>query len=170
MWKYALQLTCEISYLKIFPGVIYPDPLGGGGDSLSPSARSKTVRSSALRPQLCSHTWASPLLAPNSVAPEPPLVMKISGNFPSLTAADGKLTIYNQGLNCQKISGGIDICLFIVTVITHRQFSIINNGGGLKLTPRGIPGHLVGGGLSKQLGGGSTPQPPPPGNSNTVYN
>jgi hypothetical protein len=38
-----------------------------------------------------------------------------------------------QGLNCQKISGGggVDICLFIVIVITHRRFSIINNGGGV---------------------------------------
>jgi hypothetical protein len=61
-----------------------------------------------------------------------------------------------QGLNCQKISGGVDICLFIV--ITHRQFSIINNGGGLKLTPRGIPGHLVWG--VKQTTGGFNPPNP----------
>jgi hypothetical protein len=66
---------------------------------------------------------------------------------------------FGQGLNCQKISGRVDICLFIVIVITHRRLSIINNGGGLKLTPQGIPGHLVWGGLSKQLGG-STPNPP----------
>jgi hypothetical protein len=73
-----------------------------------------------------------------------------------------------QGLNCQKISGGVDNCLFIVIVITHRQFSIINNGGGLKLTPPGYPrAYLVWeGGLSKQLGG-STPNPP--GNSNTKH-
>jgi hypothetical protein len=75
------------------------------------------------------------------------------------------ITLFRQGLNCQKISG-VDICLFIVIVITHRRFSIINNGGGLKLTPHGITGHLFLGGLSKQLGG-STPQPP--GNSNTVF-
>jgi hypothetical protein len=52
-----------------------------------------------------------------------------------------------QGLNCQKISGGVDICLFIVIVITHRRFSIINNGGGVETDPpQGIPGHLVWGG------------------------
>jgi hypothetical protein len=71
-----------------------------------------------------------------------------------------------QGLNCQKISGGgVDICLFIVIVITHRQFSIINNGGGLRLTPPGYPraSCLGGGGLSKQLGGFN-----PPNNSNTA--
>jgi hypothetical protein len=62
------------------------------------------------------------------------------------------------GFELSKNKWGVDICLFIVTVITHRQFSIINNGGGLKLTPRGIPGHLVwGGGLSKQLGGSIPP-------------
>jgi hypothetical protein len=50
---------------------------------------------------------------------------------------------YAQGLNCQKISGGLTICLFIVIDITYRRFSIINNGGGLKLNPQGI---LFGGG------------------------
>jgi hypothetical protein len=66
-------------------------------------------------------------------------------------------------LSKNKWGGGVDICLFIVTVITHRQFSIINNGGGgLKLTPRGIPGHLVwGGGVEQTTGGGSTPPTPP---------
>jgi hypothetical protein len=53
---------------------------------------------------------------------------------------------------------GVDICLFIVIVITHRRFSIINNGGVLKLTPQGIPGHLVWG--VKQTTGGFNPQPP----------
>jgi hypothetical protein len=64
-----------------------------------------------------------------------------------------------QGLNCQKISG-VDICLFIVIVITHRQFSIINNGGGIETDP---PGYHVWG--VKQTTGGFNPQPP--GNSNT---
>jgi hypothetical protein len=49
---------------------------------------------------------------------------------------------------------GVDICLFIV--IPHRRFSITDNGGGLKLTPRvsclGV----------RQTTGGSTS-----GNSNT---
>jgi hypothetical protein len=58
-----------------------------------------------------------------------------------------------QGLNFQKISGGVDICLFIVIAITHGRFSIINNGGGLKLTPQGI----MFGGLGKQLGGFNPP-------------
>jgi hypothetical protein len=44
------------------------------------------------------------------------------------------------------------MCLFIVIVITHRLFSIINNGGVVEADPQGIPGHLVWG-LSKQLGG-----------------
>jgi hypothetical protein len=57
--------------------------------------------------------------------------------------------------------GGVDICLFIVIVITHRQFSIINNGGGLKLTPPGYPRASFLGGLSKQLGGGFNPPNPP---------
>jgi hypothetical protein len=70
-----------------------------------------------------------------------------------------------QGLNCQKISGGVDICLFIVIAITHRRFSIINNGGGLKLTPPGYPRASCLGGLGKQLGGFNPPNPP--GNSNT---
>jgi hypothetical protein len=56
-------------------------------------------------------------------------------------------------------------CSLIVIVITHRRFSIINNGGGLKLTPRISQGILFGGGEVKQTTGGSTPQPP--GNSNT---
>jgi hypothetical protein len=46
---------------------------------------------------------------------------------------------YCQGLNCQKISGGVDICLFIVIFITHRRFSIINNGGGVETDPLGYP-------------------------------
>jgi hypothetical protein len=59
------------------------------------------------------------------------------------------------------------ICLFIVIVITHRRFSIISNSGGLKLTPQGIPGHLVwGGGVSKQLEGFN---PQHAGNLNTDY-
>jgi hypothetical protein len=67
---------------------------------------------------------------------------------------------YIQGLNCQKISWGVDICLFIVIVITHRRLSIINNGGaGLKLTPPGYPRASCLRRLSKQLGC-STPQPP----------
>jgi hypothetical protein len=76
---------------------------------------------------------------------------------------------HNQGLNCQKISGGgVHICLFIVIVITHRQFSIINNvGGGWKLTPQGIPGRLVWGGVKQTTGGFN---PPNPGNSNTDHN
>jgi hypothetical protein len=60
---------------------------------------------------------------------------------------------------------GGDICLFIVIVITHRRFSMINNGGGLKLTPPRVSQGILFGGLSKQLGG-STPNPP--GNSNTA--
>jgi hypothetical protein len=67
--------------------------------------------------------------------------------------------ILSHGLNCQEISGGgVDICLFIV--ITHRQFNIINNGGGLKLTPppRVSQGILFGG--VKQTTGGSPPNTP----------
>jgi hypothetical protein len=62
---------------------------------------------------------------------------------------------------------GVDICLFIVIIITHGRFSIINNGGGVETDPppQGIPGHLVWG--VKQTTGGFNP-PPPPGNSNTA--
>jgi hypothetical protein len=71
------------------------------------------------------------------------------------------LATATQGLNCQKISGGVDICLFIVTVITHRQFSIINNGGGgVETDPPGYPRGILFGGLSKQLGGFNPPTPP----------
>jgi hypothetical protein len=49
----------------------------------------------------------------------------------------------------------VDICLLIVIIITHRRLSIINNGGGLKLTPQGIPGHLVWG--VEQTSGGFNP-------------
>jgi hypothetical protein len=79
--------------------------------------------------------------------------------------------LYNvrcPGFELSKNKWGVDICLLIVIVITHRQFSIINNGGGggLKLTPRGIPGHLVWGGVEQTTGG---VQPPtPPGNLNTA--
>jgi hypothetical protein len=62
---------------------------------------------------------------------------KIAVHIRRDTLAISRLYI-GQGLNCQKISGEVDICLFIVIVITHRRFSIINNGGGLKLTPQGI--------------------------------
>jgi hypothetical protein len=58
------------------------------------------------------------------------------------------------GFELSKNKWGVDISLFIV--ITHRRFSIINNGGGLKLTPQVSQGILFGG-LSKQLGG-STPR------------
>jgi hypothetical protein len=49
----------------------------------------------------------------------------------------------SPGFELSKNKWGVDICLFIVIVITHRRFSIINNGGGLELTPQGIPGHLA---------------------------
>jgi hypothetical protein len=65
----------------------------------------------------------------------------------------------NTGFELSKNKWGVDICLFIIIVITHRRLSIIKNGGGLKLIPQGIPGHLVGE-LSKQVGG-STPNRPP---------
>jgi hypothetical protein len=66
----------------------------------------------------------------------------------------------HPGFELSKNKWGVDICLFIVTVITHRQFSIINNGGGLKLTPpRGIPGHLVWG-VEQTTGGVQPPTPP----------
>jgi hypothetical protein len=68
-------------------------------------------------------------------------------------------TAFTAGFELSKNKRGVDICLFIVIVITHRRFSIINNGGGLKLTPQGIPGHLVWG--VKQTTGGSTPPTPP---------
>jgi hypothetical protein len=42
----------------------------------------------------------------------------------------------------------------------------LTTAGGLKLTPQGIPGHLVWG--VKQTTGGFNPQPP--GNSNTGFN
>jgi hypothetical protein len=64
-----------------------------------------------------------------------------------------------QCLNCKKNKCGVDNFTawhFIVIVITHRRFSIINNGEGIETDP---PGYLVwGGGLSKQLG--VQPQPP----------
>jgi hypothetical protein len=66
-------------------------------------------------------------------------------------------SLLGAGFELSKNKWGVNICLFIVIVITHRRLSIINNGGGLKLTPQGIPGHLVWG-LSKQLG----VQPPNP--------
>jgi hypothetical protein len=57
------------------------------------------------------------------------------------------LNAVTAGFELSKNKWGVDICLFIVIVITHRRLSIINNGGGgLKLTPQGIPGHLVWGG------------------------
>jgi hypothetical protein len=66
------------------------------------------------------------------------------------------------GFELSKISGGVDICLFIVTVITHRQFSIINNGGGLKLTPPGYPrASCLGGGVEQTTGGGGSTPPTP---------
>jgi hypothetical protein len=61
-------------------------------------------------------------------------------------------------LSKSKWGGGVDICLLIVIVITHRRFSIINNGGRLKLTPR-VYQSILFGGLSKQLGG-SIPNAP----------
>jgi hypothetical protein len=54
-------------------------------------------------------------------------------------------------------SGGVDICLFIV--ITHRRFSIINNGRGVETDPPGYPGASCwgGGGGGKQTTGGFNP-------------
>jgi hypothetical protein len=68
------------------------------------------------------------------------------------------------GFELSKNKWGVDIRLFIVIVITHRQFSIINNGGGLKLTPQSITGHLVWGGRGVKQ---TTRGVQPPGNSNT---
>jgi hypothetical protein len=62
------------------------------------------------------------------------------------------------GFELSKNKWGFDICLFIVIVITHRRFSIINNGGGLKLTPPGYPRASCLG--VKQTTGGSTPPTP----------
>jgi hypothetical protein len=66
-----------------------------------------------------------------------------------------------SGFELSKNKWEVDICLFIVIVITHRRFSIINNGGGegLKLTPR-VSQAILFGGLSKQLGGSTFPTPP----------
>jgi hypothetical protein len=70
--------------------------------------------------------------------------------------------VIGQGLNCQKVSGGgVDICLFIVIVITHRRLSIINNGGGVETDPPGYPSASCLGGLSKQVGGGRFNPPTP---------
>jgi hypothetical protein len=77
----------------------------------------------------------------------------------------GRRLAYRPGFELSKNKWGVDICLFIVIVITHRRFSIINNGGVVETDPPGYPRASCLGGLSKQLGG-STPQPP--GNSNTV--
>jgi hypothetical protein len=53
---------------------------------------------------------------------------------------------------------GVDICLFIVIVITHRRFSIINNGRGVETDPPGYPGaSCFGGGGVKQTTGGFNP-------------
>jgi hypothetical protein len=66
----------------------------------------------------------------------------------------------HAGFELSKNKWGVDICLFIVIVITHRRFSIINNGGVVETDPppQGIPGHLVWG--VKQTTGGLNPQPP----------
>jgi hypothetical protein len=65
-----------------------------------------------------------------------------------------------QGLNCQKISGGVDICLFIVISITHRRFSIINNGGGVETDPPRVSQGIMFGGVGQTTGGVQPPNPP----------
>jgi hypothetical protein len=66
------------------------------------------------------------------------------------------------GFELSKNKWGFDICLFIVIVITHRRFSIINNGGELKLTPPRVSQGILFGGVKQTTGGGSTPPNPPP--------
>jgi hypothetical protein len=73
--------------------------------------------------------------------------------------------LIHAGFELSKNKWGVDILPIHCHAITHRRFSIINNGGGLKLTPQGIPGHHVWG--VRQTTGGFNPQPP--GNSNTGY-
>jgi hypothetical protein len=69
----------------------------------------------------------------------------------------------HQGLNCQV--GGLTSA-YSLSLHTGDSSSL-TTAGGLKLTPQGIPEHLVGGGggggVSKQLGGSTLP-----GNSNTA--
>jgi hypothetical protein len=78
-------------------------------------------------------------------------------------------TRFFPGFELSKNKWGVDICLVIVVASTHRRFSIINNGGGLKLTPpRVSQGIMFGGGGVGQTTGGVQP-PQPPGNSNTAF-
>jgi hypothetical protein len=60
----------------------------------------------------------------------------------------------DAGLNYEKISRGVDICLIIVIVITHKRFNISSNGG----VETDLQGILFGG-LSKQLGGSTANSP-----------
>jgi hypothetical protein len=64
------------------------------------------------------------------------------------------------GFELSKNKWGVDICLFIVIAITHRRFSIINNGGGVETDPPRVSQGIMFGGLGKQLGGFNPPTPP----------
>jgi hypothetical protein len=71
-----------------------------------------------------------------------------------------------QGLNCQKISGGLTSAYSLSLSLHTGDSASLTTAGGWNWPHQGIPEHLVwGGGVSKQLRG-STPQTP--GNSNTA--
>jgi hypothetical protein len=46
--------------------------------------------------------------------------------------------------------------------ITHRRFSIINNGGGVETDPPRVSQGIMFGGVGQTTGGVQPPQPPPP--------
>jgi hypothetical protein len=64
------------------------------------------------------------------------------------------ITSYMQCLSCQKISGGLTISRHAIDLNRYVRMY----GGGLQLTPQGIPGHLVCG--VKQTTGGFNPPTP----------
>jgi hypothetical protein len=79
-------------------------------------------------------------------------VMGMTG-IPRETAVMGMV---HQGLNCQKISGGLTSA-YSLSLHTGDSASL-TTAGGLKLTPQGIPGHLVWG-VKQTTGGFNAPTP-----------
>jgi hypothetical protein len=70
-------------------------------------------------------------------------------------------SIFIQGLNCQKLSGGLTSA-YSLSLSLHTGDSASLTTAGVETDPQGIPGHLVcgGGGGVKQTTGGV--QPPTP--------
>jgi hypothetical protein len=69
-----------------------------------------------------------------------------------------------QGLNCQKISGGLTSA-YSLSLSLHTRDSASLTTAGVETDPQGISGHLVWGGVEQTTGGFNPPNPP--GNSNT---